>query len=230
MHDGDGGLIVLVPQIVKEGAQLPHQEHAFVDDGPAGKAHHIAALVALLKDPPHDVEPAVKGKAHGHVLRLFHKALADHRHAVPRPVAQHRGPHRHHPPAQKFQAFFFHNDLEHLLSLTAGQLVLGQKEHAHAVFPLAANGDAQPGAHLAEEFVGHLGEDAHAVAGLALGVLARAVLQMFHDGQRVGHRLVALAAVNVHNGADAAVVVLELRAVKALAAGCFHGGTSRFAK
>ena len=145
-------------------------------------------------------------------------------------MAQHRGPHRHHPPAQKFQALFFHNDLKHLLSLAAGQLVLRQKKHAHAIFPLAAEADAQPGAHLAEEFVGHLREDAHAVAGLALGVLACAVLQMLHDGQRVRHRLVALAAANVHNGADAAVVVLESRAVKALAAGCFHGGTSRFAK
>ena len=227
MDDGNGGFKVLVPQIVEKGAQLPHQEHSLVDDGPAGKAGHIAAPVALLKDPPHDVEPAVKGEARGHVLRLFHKALTDHRHAVPRPVAQHAGPHRHRPPAEKFQPFFFHDDLKHLLRLAAGQFVLRQKEHANAVFPLAADENALGGAHFAKELVGHLGENAHAVAGFALGVFAGTVLQMFHDGQRVGHRLVALAAVNVHNGAYAAVVMFKFRAVKPLAAGRFHGGTSR---
>ena len=57
--------------------------------------------------------------------------------------------------------------------------------------------------------------DAHAVAGLALGVLAGAVLKALHDGQRVADGLVALAALDVHDGTDAAGVVLEPGVIEA---------------
>ena len=53
-----------------------------------------------------------------------------------------------------------------------------------------------------------------AVAGLALGVLARAVPQMLHDLQRVVNGFVALAPLDVHHSADAAVVMLKPGAVQ----------------
>ena len=87
--------------------------------------------------------------------------------------------------------------------------VLREEEHTHTVFPLAANVDVQLVGDLGEEFVADLEQNAHAVAGFALGVLAGAVFQMLHDGQRIADRLVAFAAFDIHHGADAAGIVLK---------------------
>lgn len=57
--------------------------------------------------------------------------------------------------------------------------------------------------------MGNLQQDAHAVTGLSSGVLAGAVLQLFHDLQRVVHRLVGGDAIDGYHGADAAGVVLQ---------------------
>ena len=93
-------------------------------------------------------------------------------------------------------------------------LVLGEEEHTNAVFALVAKADVQLVGHLGKEAVADLQHDAHAVAGLALGVLAGAVLKALHDGQRIADGLVALAALDVHDRTDAAVVMLKLGAVQ----------------
>ena len=67
-----------------------------------------------------------------------------------------------------------------------------------------------------------LQQNAHAVTGLALGVLTGAVLQPLHDAQSVVHGLVALAALDVHHSADAAGIVLELRVIQAKRRGVFR--------
>ena len=100
----------------------------------------------------------------------------------------------HVPPAQEGHALLGHDDLQHLLGLGTLQGVGGEKEHAHAVIPLAAQADALGGGRLHHQLVGHLEHDAHAVAGLAGGVLAGAVLQLFHDLQGVIHGFVGLDA------------------------------------
>ena len=94
-------------------------------------------------------------------------------------------------------------------------LVLGEEEHTHAVFALVAEADVQLVGHLREETVADLQHDADAVAGLALGVLASAVLKALHDGQCIADGLVALAALDVHHCADAAGIVLELGVIQA---------------
>ena len=63
---------------------------------------------------------------------------------------------------------------------------------------------------------------AHAVAGLALGILTGAVLQTLHDAQGIADRLMALAALDVHHSADAAGIVLELRVIQAKRRGVFR--------
>ena len=54
-----------------------------------------------------------------------------------------------------------------------------------------------------------LQQDAHAVAGLPLGILTRPVLQMLHDLQRVIQRFMALSSFDVNDRANAAVVMLK---------------------
>ena len=124
-------------------------------------------------------------------------------------MTQNFGTNRYLPPAQKGQALFFADDLKQLFGLVAAQLLLREKEHADAVFPLIAQRDAAGIGGFLEELVADLQQNAHAVAGLALGVLTCTMLQMLHDLQSVIQRLVALAALDVHHRADAAVVVLK---------------------
>ena len=214
MHHADGALVVGVLQVGVEQPQLLDQEHALVDDGAAGQAADVGLAAALLKHAAHHVQAAVKGDAGAHAGGFCHKALPDAGHAVPRLAAQNFRAGGHLPPAQKAQTLFLADDLKQLFRLVALQFVLREKEHAHAVFPLSAQGNAQPGGRFLEEFVADLQKDAHAVAGFALGVLAGAVLQMLHDLQGVVQRLVALAALDVHHRADAAVVVLKFRVVQ----------------
>ena len=210
MDQGDGRLVVLALQIRIEPPQLAHQEHALVDDGPAGERRHIGVVVALLELPADDVQLPVEGDAPLHVLGPLHKALENGGHAVQRLLAQDLRMDRHLSPAQEADALLVGDDLQHLLGLIAQEPVLRHKEHAHAVVPGAAQGDATGCRRLFEEFMGNLQQDAHAVAGLSGGVLAGPVLQLFHDFQRVIHGAVVGLAVDADDGADAAGVMLQL--------------------
>ena len=129
-------------------------------------------------------------------------------------MAEDRGAGGYLAPAQKRQTLFFADDLKQLFGLIALQLILREKEHANAVFTLFPQGDAQLGRNLLKEFVADLCQNAYAVAGLALSVLACAVLKMLHDLQCIVNGLVALAALDVHDRTDAAVVMLKLGAVQ----------------
>ena len=50
---------------------------------------------------------------------------------------------------------------------------------------------------------------AYAVAYLSGGILTGPVLQPLHNGQGIVHHIVAGNAVDIHNGTDAAGIVLE---------------------
>ena len=213
MHQGDSAVIVLVLQIQIELSQLLHQEHALIDDGTGGKACHIGVVAGLLEHPPGNVQLAVESKALLRPLGALHEGLLDAGHFGKSLVAQSARIHRDGAPAKEAHPLFFHDDLEHLLGLQALQGVLREKEHADAVVPLSLQRDpAFPGCFF-EKVVGDLQQNADAVAGLPLGVLTGAVLQLFHDLQRIVHRLMGLCAVDVHHGADAAVIMFKGRIV-----------------
>ena len=65
-----------------------------------------------------------------------------------------------------------------------------------------------------EERVGHLDQDARAVAGVGLGARRAAVVEVAHRGERQLDDRVALAALHVDHEADPAAVVLEARVVQ----------------
>ena len=214
VHHADGGLIVRVLQISVEAAQVVHEEHALIHDGAAGQAGHIGAVAGLLEHAAHNVQAAVKLNALAYLGGLFDEALPDGGHAVPRLLPHGIGVYGHFAPCQKLQSLLAGDHLEQLHGLCPQVLVLGEEEHTHAVLPLVAQPDVQLLGHLGEELVADLQQDAHAVAGLALGVLTGAVLQPLHDGQCIVHRLVAFTSLDVHHSADAAGIVLELRVVQ----------------
>ena len=215
VHHADGGLVVGVLQVGVEQAQVVHQEHALVDDGAAGQAGHIGAVAGLLEHAAHHIQFAVKVDAFAHLGRLFDEALPDGGHAVAGFLAHGVRVHGHLAPGQELQPLLAGDHLEQLHGLGAHVLVLGEEEHAHAVFPLVAKADVEFIGHLGEKFMADLQQNAHAVTGLALGVLTGAVLQPLHDAQGVVHGLVALAALDVHHSADAAGIVLKLWIVQA---------------
>ena len=227
MDDGQGGGIVPALQIGVEGPQLADQEHALVDHGAAGQGDHVGAAAQLLEHPPGHVELSVKVQAGGHPLRPGHKGLGDIGHLGPGPPAQDLRAHRHRPPAQDGQALPLRRQRKLPLGLAALPAVLGEEEHPHTVGAGPRQGDARLRRRVHKEGVGDLGEDAHPVAGLALGVLARPVLQLFHDLQGVVHRPAAGPALYVHHRADAAGIVLKFRAVQPFRFGRFFPHASR---
>ena len=64
--------------------------------------------------------------------------------------------------------------------------------------------------------MGYLCQNAYAVACLAVGVLARAVFERLHDGQRIRDDLMRGESLDVDDRADAAVVVLKRRVIEAV--------------
>src|SRR3989304_1164645 len=79
--------------------------------------------------------------------------------------------------------------------------------------PGAGGADAQGGALVHEELVRDLDEDAGAVAGIALAAAGAAVVQVLQGGDAVLHQLVRLLALELHDEADAAAIVLVARVV-----------------
>ena len=191
-----------------------HKEHALIHDGAAGQAGHIGAVAGLLEHAAHDVQAAVKLDALAYLGGLFDEALPDGGHTVPCLLAHGVGVYRHLAPCQKLQPLLAGDYLEQLHGLCPQVLILGEEEHSHAVLPLVAQPDVQFLGYLGEELVADLQQDAHAIAGLALGVLTGAVLQPLHNGQRIVHGLVTFASLDVHHSADAAGIVLKLWVVQ----------------
>ena len=209
VHNSDGGRIVRALQIREKGSQLAHQEHALIHNGPAGQGHHVGIVAGLLKHPPCNIQLSVKIDALGRGGRLFHKALHDIGHAFHRTLSQHRGHAGNLTPAEEGESLLFHDDLEHLLRLIPLQFILGEEEHADAVFPLSAKLNSQRLCHLPEKVMGDLRQDTHAVAGLSFRILSCAVLQIFHDLQRIFHGGTGFYSLDVHTRADTAVVMLK---------------------
>jgi len=120
------------------------------------------------------------------------------------------------PPAKEGKAFFLYDDFKHLFCLIAGQLILGEEEHAHAVLPLLPEKVPAFLRDALKKRMGDLEHNPHAVAHLSGGILPRAVLQMLYDFQRVIHHPVAPAPLNIDYCADPAGIMFKCAAVKAL--------------
>ena len=147
----------------------------------AGKGGYVGVHIGLLEKPPGYKELPVEIQPSCAALRPCHKALAYAGHAVQSLAAQHLRVRRHIPPAQKVHALLGDYYLHHLLGLSPFQSVLREEEHAHAVIPGLAQGDAQLRRGLHHQPVGHLYHQPDPVAGLPGGVLAGSVLQLLND-------------------------------------------------
>ena len=137
--------------------------------------------------------------------------MHDARHAVACGLAEDIGVNRDVSPAEELQALLLGDDLHHAHGERALQVVLRQEEHADAVVPLVSEGDAALCGSLLEEAVADLRQNADAVADLAGGILAGAVLELLHDVQCIIEDLIILVSVDVDDGTDAAGIVFLLQ-------------------
>ena len=208
VYHADGRFIIRILQIFVEPTQFPYQKHALIDDRSTGKAGDIGG-VALFENTAYHIEAAVESKAAGNILRFFDETLPDAGHTAQGLGSQYFRTDRNLTPAQKLQAFLSSDQFKHLHGLTAGELFLREEEHANAVGAFLSNANARVRAYLGEEAVADLQQNADAVAGLAVGILSRAVFQVFYDVQRVIHGLVAFSSFYIDNCANTTVIVFK---------------------
>ena len=102
-----------------------------------------------------------------------------------------------------------------------GSVVLGQENHPNTVFSLSGQRRSGRGGHFAEEGIGHLHQNAGAVAGVGVGTGRAAVAQVIEHLQGFGDDGVGLVALDVGHHADAAGVVFVLRGIQATGLGQF---------
>ena len=100
--------------------------------------------------------------------------------------------------------------------LSWGVRVPRQEDRADAVFTEIREVEAERRGLLGEELVGHLHEDARAVAGLRVGAGSAPVSEVDEGFEALRDDVVGLPALDVGDEADAACVVLEARVVEAL--------------
>ncbi len=178
---GNGCLVGFALQIFIESAQLAHQEHSFIDNGPGGQGTDIGIFRALLKFPADNVEPAVKVDSSENVRRSLQEALPDGRHAVPGRGAQDLRMDRYFPPADDGNPFFFSDHFEQPSGEGALQVIAGQEEHTDSVVSRFSDFHLHPVRRSRKERMGNLQQDTDAVSDCAAGVLTCPVFQFFYD-------------------------------------------------
>ena len=212
---------VQIGQVHKQRAQLPRLQHALVNYGAAGEAARVevgfqAALAvaqAVFGAAAYQVQLALKGHAGvvllGQTAGALYEHLTDVGHGLKRGAAQRADVDRHLAPAQQGLAVLGHYAAKLLHHMRAALLVPAQEQHAHAVSALLGQTYAQRRADLLEELVRQLCEHARAVAGKLVRARRAAVAQRAQHVYRVGHELVAGAALYVAYHAYAAGVVFK---------------------
>ena len=214
MHGCDRRLVILILQILEELAQLFYQKHTLVYNGTAAHGYDIGVIVTLLKHTARYIKTAVEIQSFLHICRLSDEALHDVRHFFNGLVTDLLRVNWKSSPAEELQSLFLDDNLQHLFGLVSGKLILGEEEHANAVFALITKLNAKRLCYLLKEFVGDLQHDADTVSGLSFRVFTGAMLEILYNVESLLHGAVTLDAFDIGYGTDTAVVMLKARIVK----------------
>ena len=232
VHERQRRLDERVPEIRKHDLDLTSREHALVDQRVARQAddveellrvggHLVAELVhGVLDALADDVQLPFKSPP-----RLAVRVAGRGRVGVPGPLGRPRGDEdlaehgldgdraradravvgRDIAPAEEHLAFFSDDPREDPLD---GGAMLGLARQEHQAGAVVAGGRQRGRRHAAQERVGHLNEDAGAVARVDLAAAGAPVRQVLQDLKRLSDNRMGLPALDVHDEADAARVVL----------------------
>ena len=216
----DGGVV----EVDEEAAHLRGHKHALVHDGARAHGAHIEDLVAqgelgvglLFDGAAAHVQATLKGIAGGRVVRTAQEGLQDSRHAGAGRLAQVVRVDRHLAPKEQRHAGLGAALLKHAAGILYALVVLREEQHGHAIVALCRQNLAALLSLFTEKVMRNLEQDASAVAGVLLESRAAAVLQVDQNGQSVVQNLVMALAVDIGKRTDAACIVVEFGAIKAL--------------
>ena len=216
----DGGVV----EIDEEAAHLRGDQHALVHDGARAHGAYIEDFVAqgklsvglLLDSAAAHVQAALEGIAGGRVVRTAQEGLQDSGHTGVGRLAQVVRVNRHLAPKEQRHAGLGAALLKHAAGILYALLVLREEQHGHAIVALCRQNLATLLSLFTEKVMRNLEQDAGAVAGVLLESRAAAVLQVDQNGQCVVQDLVMALAVDIGKRADAACIVVEFGAIKAL--------------
>ena len=229
MHDAQRALQPVVLQVEVERLELRGGQHALVDEGLTGKAWEVDGFAAGAVLARTLGAQLVLGALADHVGAAleFHpgcaadEQLSEGRHGVAGQRTQRRLVGGNVAPAEQLQTFGL-DDLLHGRARGGG--VLGRlRQEGDSGGVAAGLGQIEPVvADRAQEPVRHLKQDARAVAGVRLGALGAAVLEVEQRGDRLVHDVAAAAAVHVHDHGHPTRVVLVRGVVQPDTAGHSH--------
>ena len=216
MYHCNGRFVILALKISEESTELSYQEHTFVYNGTAAHGNYVSIIITLFKLTAGNVKHTVKGKAFFHVFRFLDECLHDAWHTLSCLMSKNLREYRHCTPSKKLQAFFFHDDLEHLLCLGTFDLMLWEKELGYTIFSLASDLKALFLTDFFEEFMGDLEKDTDAIAGFSFCIFTCTMLQILYDLKSICNSIMCFLSFYINNGSDTAVIMFEFRAVEAL--------------
>ncbi len=225
VHEGERRHQAGVAQVGVHGLDLRGRQHALVYERLRRQAHDVERLARRGRDlhPRHgslhafadDVERpfeplgVVSG---GRRDEDLFEGRSDGSGRPPDAVE----PRRHHAPAQHRPPFLGGDGFDNAVQGGGGGGVVGQEDQPGAV---VARWRQVEGERRAEERVGHLQEDAGAVAGTGVGAAGAAVFQVDQEVQGLAHDVVRLPPFDMGHETDAAGVVLVTGPVESLVAG-----------
>ena len=224
VHEGQRRLHVGIDEVRIHRRDLVRAQHALVDERAARQARHVGELVLgdverghrLLEELADHVELALEVRRVPHALAAGDEHLLEQRLHRAGGGAQGAVVGGDVAPAEQALALVGDDRVEKGADLVGLHGVAGQEHEAGAVLAGRREREADARALAAQEAVGHLQQDAGAVAGVRLAAAGAPVEQVDEDLQRLLDDRVRGASLDVHDEADAAGVVLVGGVVQAL--------------
>ena len=215
VHQGESALHALVFQIGEEPGELRRGEHALVDEGAAGERDEVRALFwwqFVLDSLTGDEHDAVQVDACGPAHLRGNEELLEGRHDGSGRRTKAVGADRHGTPPEYLQAFVFEYGLDARDGLFRRTLVGGKEGEADGVTVWGGQFEVDD---FSQEAVGHLDQDACAVAGVGLGSGCATVFHVAQRRDTHGDDRTAAQALDVGDKRHAAGVVFETWVVQA---------------
>ena len=218
VHERQRRRQAFVSQVGEELGELGRGEHPLVHEGPARQRREVHDRVSrrpavgdlVLAPLAHQEQLAVERDAR-RTVGVVHEELPEARDHTPRRGPDQRVVDGNRPPAEHPQPLLGHDLLDACDGLLGVGGVEGQEGDTDAV--RARRREVEAG-HPPEEGVGHLDEDAGAVAGVRLGTRCAAVVEVAQRSEGGVDDVAAGTTLDVDHEGHTAGVVLEARVVE----------------
>ena len=222
MNQCDCGLHRCIGKVQVETAHLGSNKHALVHDGTCAERAHIEDMAlqrmlgigCLFHHTAAYVQTALKRFAALNVFGATYECLQDGRHTGACGGTQIVGIDGNLAPKQQGQTSLRTTFFENALGNLYATLVLGKKEHSHAVVAFVGKKVTVLLRFLAEEVMRNLEQDTGTIARIVLQTLTTAMLQIDKDRKGIVDHLMRAHTLQVCQRANTARIMLELRTIQ----------------